>query len=344
LTLKVSYGVDGDPPPDRHELVIDTLNQHSGRWCDVEFNLPSDYVGRLCGSSPPEKIRDLSISPDDEDETNLPLTFRMNARPSPTKFKISGFLLEGVDVAWDNLVHLDLNCTTFDGVLQVIRDAPLLEICSLSFISPPIDDFRIPKVIVRHPYLRTLQLVFMEQTSVFHKLIDSLELPSLESWSVEFVELEENIVLDIMTSFLQRSGCSLKTLNMEPDQVPAVEDFEKFLQAVPCLQHLRVSGLLIQVMDNILERISASPAKQTGYTAGFLSDLQSLQLHGWSLNAWACIPLIFRLPHRKFLKLDIDMDFVEIGDDVLGKLVELVDQGIKLRIYDRSNRNELGIL
>ena len=344
LTLRVSYGaIYGNPPPDRHGSVIDALNQHSGRWCDVEFKFPSDYVGRLCGSSPPKYLRNLSISSDNDDETDLPLTFSMNARPNPMKFKIFGFLLEGVDVAWDNLVHLDLNWTTFDGILQIIRDAPLLEICSLSFISPPMDDFHIPEIIIRHPYLRTLQLiVFMEQTSVFHRLINSLELPSLESWSVEFVELEESPVVDIMTSFLKRSGCRLKTLNMEQHHAPAVEDFERFLQAVPYLQHLHVAcpppydRSLTPVMDNILERISTSPAMQTRHTAVFLPDLQFLQLSGRKLNAWACIPLIFRLPHRKLLKVDISMCSVTIGDNVLEELVELVDQGIELDICDRS--------
>ena len=342
LTLQVSLSTTyHNPPLDiGHALVIDALNQHSRRWCDVQFNLPSDYIGRLCGSSPPEQLRDPSI---DEGADNLPLTFRMNARPSPTKFKIWGLLLEAVDVAWDNLVHLDLNCTTLDGILQVIRDAPLLEICSLRFISPPIDDFRIPEIIIRHPYLQTFQLVVLEQTGVFYKLINSLELPSLESWSVDFVELEESMVLGIMTSFLKRSGCKLKSLNMEQDQAPTVEDLERFLQAVPCLQRLRLAcprydRSLTPVMDNILERISASPSMQTDHTAGFLSDLQILQLSGRELNSWTCIPLIFRLPHRKLLKMDIDMYSVRIGNDVLEELVELVDQGTELVIYDRLKR------
>jgi hypothetical protein len=347
LTLKVSYcTVYHNPPPDRHGSVIDALNQHSGRWCDVEFTLPSDYVGRLCGSSPPEYLCNLSILSDDENETDKPLTFRMNARPNPMKFKIFGFLLEGVDVAWDNLVHLDLNWTTFDGILQIIRDAPLLEICSLSFISPPIDDFRIPEIIICHPYLRTLKLIFLQQTSVFHRFINSLELPSLESWSLEFHDLEESIVVDIMTSFIKRSGCSLKTLDIEQNQAAAVEDFERFLQALPYLQHLRVAcspplydRSLTPVMDNILERISASPAMQTRHTVGFLPGLQSLQLSGHKLNTWACIPLIFRLPHRKLLKVDITMNSVTIGDDDLEELVELVDQGIELDIYDCSRES-----
>ena len=347
LTLKVSfYAMYGDPPPDRHASVIDALNQHSGRWCDVEFILPSDYVGRLYGSSPPEKIRDLSISADDEDENNIPLTFRMNARPSPTKFKIWGFLLDAVDVSWNNLIHLDLNRTTLDGVLQVVRNAPLLEICSLSFISPPIDDCRIPEIIIRHPYIRTLQLFFIEETGVFQKIINSLELPSLESWSVELVELEESVVVDIMILFLKRSGCGLKTLNIQQIRAPAAEDFERFLQAAPCLQHLRVIGPTydessMPVMDNILERISAPPSPMhPGHTAGFLSGLQSLQLSGRELNAWACIPVIFRCPHRKLLNLDIQVYSVTIGGDVLGELVQLVDQGIKLHIYDRLNKRD----
>ena len=84
------------------------------------------------------------------------------------------------------------------------------------------------------------------------------------------------------------------------------------------------------VMDNILARISAPPSPlQLGHTARFLSS-QSLQLSGRKLNAWACVPVIFRCPHRKLLNLDIRVYSVTIGDDVFGELVQLVDQGIKL--------------
>ena len=182
--------------------------------------------------------------------------------------------------------------------------------------------------------------VFHRRHQIFQKLINSLELPSLESWSVESVESEESVV-DIMTSLLKRSGCSLKTLTIEQDRAPAVEDFERFLQAAPYLRHVRILSYdsTMPMMDNILERISEPtlPPTQIGHTSGFLSNLQSLQLSGHELSAWACIPLIFRLPHRKLLRLDIIMHLVTIGDDVLGELAQLVDQGIKLNIYDCSN-------
>jgi hypothetical protein len=338
LTLKVSYyTMYLDLPPDRHGSVIDALNQHSGRWREVEFNLPSDYVGRLCGSSPPENLCDLSICADDVEQNNIPLTFKMNARLGPMKFKIEGFLLEAVDVAWDNLVDLDLTRTPLDGVLQVIRNAPLLEMCSLDGISPPIDGFHIPQIIIRPPYLRTLELFSIEDVDIFHELINSLELPSLESWSIDSIDWVRSLEVDIMISFLNRSGCNLKTFKVRQEQSPAVEDFERFLRAAPCLQHLRVNNSSMPVMDNILERISASPPTQTGHTVGFLSVLQSLELSCRGLNAWACIPLIFRFPHRKLLRLDINFySDVTIGDDVLEELVHLVDQGIKLSIRSGS--------
>ncbi|KIM46669.1 hypothetical protein M413DRAFT_260625 [Hebeloma cylindrosporum] len=124
---------------------------------------------------------------------------------------------------------------------------------------------------------------------------------------------------------------------------PAAEDFERFLQGIPCFQDLRItcrdgSELL---MDNILERISASPPPrsplQTDNTAGFLSDLRILQLIGGSLHAWRCIPLIFQWPHRKRLTLDINLSHADISREVLDALVGLPDEGIDLRISNRSN-------
>ena len=81
------------------------------------------------------------------------------------------------------------------------------------------------------------------------------------------------------------------------------------------------------VMDNIPERIFAPPSPlQPDHTAGFLSSLQILQHSGHKLNAWACIPVIFRCSHRKLLNLDIQVYSVTIGDDVFGELVQLTKE------------------
>jgi len=122
---------------------------------------------------------------------------------------------------------------------------------------------------------------------------------------------------------------------------PALEDFGRLFQAVPRLQHLEVispayDSSSAPVMDYILERLASAqcPILQTDVIAGFLSDLQRLKLHGRELNAWACIPLIYRWPHRKLLDLDIAtrVGTITVDREVSSELVQLVDQGIKLQI------------
>ena len=63
LTLKVYYSDRGsDLLKKRYIPVIDTLNEHSGRWFDVKFVLPPAYLHHLRGSSPAKNLCDLSIS------------------------------------------------------------------------------------------------------------------------------------------------------------------------------------------------------------------------------------------------------------------------------------------
>lgn len=156
--------------------------------------------------------------------------------------KISNFSLENVNIAWNNLVHLDLECTSLDEVLRVIRDAPLLEICTLCDIfAAAADGFPTPGTTIRNPRVRTLEVSSMEP-EVLTELINSLELPSLGSWELSS-DAEDEMPVDTMISFLKRSACGLKTLRLWYDMedqddvaVPAIEDFERFPQPLPHLQ------------------------------------------------------------------------------------------------------------
>ena len=334
LTLKVSYPFDSMDSDDLVEFkpIMDTLDQHSGRWYEINFALPSEW---LCDSSPPKNfLRSLSISYAWRG-IGYP-GFKMNTRPSPMYVTVHGIPLNTVHIAWDNLVHLSLHCPTSDGVLQVIRDAPLLEICSLSLISPP-NHVSPPDTIIRHSHLRTLELSWIA-TAVFTELTNSLELPPLETWTVRSTK---NIIGADAISFLKRSGSGLKTFNLWQRPVPTVEDFERFLQAASHLQRLSVgtrSNPFSLVMDRILERISVSPP--SACAAIFLPDLQILRLSGSVLNGWVYIPLIFRWPHRKLLSLDVQMRSIEIGDEISRTLVQLVDEGIDLRIFNSADEED----
>ena len=267
--------------------------------------------------------------------------FRMNTTPSPRTFKTSSFLLENLawDIAWDTLVNLNLKRTCLDGILQVIRDAPLLEICSLTFVYPPTGGFSTPQTIIHHPRLRTFELLSINN-EVFTMLITSMELQSLKSWQVSSAAMP----VDIMISFLKRSDSGLKMLGLRRDQwrhnvpMPVVEDFERLLQALPHLSVDCPRYKFSSVMEHVLpvEQMSTSPpAFQSGNNAGFLSDLQGLEINDGNLTAWGSIPLTFGW---KFLSLKINVDEININNEVSGELVQLLDQGIKLSIHsDRQD-------
>ncbi|KIM35646.1 hypothetical protein M413DRAFT_32398 [Hebeloma cylindrosporum] len=233
--------------------------------------------------------------------------------------------------------QVEVHGASLDEILQVIREAPLLEICSLTDISPPTAD--VSETIIYHPHIRTLALLEMRR-EVFTKIVNSLELPSLKSCSFSS-DFPDTITGTDAVAFLKRFGSGLTTFELYHLQAPLFEDVKQLLQAAPHLQRLNLDTYgddsLSLVIDNILEHMSAPPSLQIGDNASFLSEIQRLEFRGSKLTAWACIPLIFRWPHRKLFSLDIETQPVIISDDLSKELVQLVDQGIKLRIEDSSN-------
>lgn len=339
LSLQVSYRGPPHPLPKGSLSIINALDQHSGRWHDVSFTLPPVYLRRLRPTSPPQNLQNISIwdpKEYDDDATTAtfgPLVFSMDARPGPMKFTVIFIPLKAVDISWDRLVHLNVTSTSFDSLPEIIRDSPLLETCSLFNITLPVN---VSETIIRHPRLRTFKLVYISDEA-FTKILNSLEFPSLELWRLELVE--NGFGLDAAVSFLKRSGSGLKTLDLVNIPASASEDVVPLLQATPHLQCLRVEKSFSSVTDNILKGMSAAashPMSQTSNMTGFLSELQSLEVFGDDLDAWACIPLIYRSPHRKLLSLDINMYRGRIRDELLlRELGELVDQGIKLHMSSR---------
>jgi len=69
LTLRMSKGLEAyngyfhpSDYDDGWKLIIDILNLHSECWCDVDFELPTNYIAALRGTSPPKNLRKLSFS------------------------------------------------------------------------------------------------------------------------------------------------------------------------------------------------------------------------------------------------------------------------------------------
>jgi hypothetical protein len=134
--------------------VINILNEHSGRWHKLLLDIPTPFVQRFCGTSPPSNLCDLHVIGGYD---HVPPTFKMRSRPSPIRLTISYFPISTFDINWDNLTFLKMTLTVFNGCIEAIQQASLLEMCSITLDCVNLWP-TIPKIIVRHMRLRTLKL------------------------------------------------------------------------------------------------------------------------------------------------------------------------------------------
>jgi len=316
--------------------VIDALNQHSGRWHKLSLRIPPIYFRYFCGSSPPSNLYDLDvINRGYLDIDGLP-NFRMNFKPSPTYLTIKNIRLPASDIGWENLAYLSMANMTFNGCIEAIRQAPLLESCTIAKCHFTPRDVSIPRTIVKHIHLRTLDLDWTRE-ELFIDLLDSMECPALEEFSYE--PSMSNTMADSLVSLLNRSESRLKELSLYADGVEdlAVEDLKKLLNAIPCLQHLYLNCYTRRVMlviDELLQELSSSAPTLAGGTPGFLPHLQSLTIFSNRRGAtiWGCIPQIYTWPHRELLRVDFNVDEIEIDDNTSAKISQLIAQGVNIRV------------
>jgi len=242
LALQISYdgqGYDGSVyATNIWNSVIETLNLHSGHWCDVGLALPKHYIAALHGTFLPNCLRKLSFSHRDFNyPEDIFLEFKMDTNPSPMTFEFSSFHLKNVEVSWDKLVDLELNGASLNGVLQIIREAPLLETCSLLCISPSAGDFPTLAAILHHPKIWKLA-VSSWHMEVVAALVNLLKLQSLESCNLSFYTDDINpLLINAAISFIKHSTWRLNTLNIwynvpkhsDDEPYPGLEDIKRLL-------------------------------------------------------------------------------------------------------------------
>jgi len=318
--------------------IIDTINQHSGRWRKVVLHdIPPPYLNQFCGTSPPSSLYDLEVI--DSCTTISRPDFRMNSKASPTNLIIQKISLSANSIGWGSLISLVMEDSTVQECMEIIQRAPLLKSCTLLEFSSTIHI--IPKKIFRHVHLRMLNIAFVWGES-FINLIDALECPSLEHFS--FKSNMNDMVVDSLVSFFKRAGSRLQELKLHELWIPrpTVQDFKKLYNAMPYLQHLDLhwndeDGELASV-DDLFQQLSSSAPILEGGTPGFLSRLKSLtiSLRTFDFRAPAGagrhIPHIYSWPHRRLLNLELYLRNIKSDDHASAKLSNLIDEGVNVRV------------
>ncbi|KIM38206.1 hypothetical protein M413DRAFT_30338 [Hebeloma cylindrosporum] len=315
--------------PEFCDPVIDIINQHSGRWCKLFFDQTEAFAHRFRGTSHPHNLRDLHFTAGLYD---LPPTFEMISAPSPTRLTIFWFPILGLDIKWDNLTYLYVKVNTFDGCIEAIQNAPLLETCSIILHRwgswPPL-----PKTSIRHMNIRRLKLSNIP-FELLCSVLDALELPSLQVYHHETRDHDIKNGMDNVLSLVTRSGNDLKEIVLVMHNLH-MEDLTKLSDAAPYLRGLNLSfGCTTDppVIRDLFYNLSLSGP--IGDLPTIFPRLRALAISAWSITAWDYIPCVFSSPHRKLLRLEVArLEVIAIDNDILRRILSLVDDGANIHIY-----------
>lgn len=313
-------------------LAIDVLNLHSGRWRNLHFTASADILKRFSSSTKPKQLVSLELAAPLA-MTLLPTPeFMMESELNLTHLKLICFPLTSINVRWDNIRYATLSGVTIHEALDFLRRAPSLEhYCvstserrNIGFINP-----------ILHPRLRSLRL----STPYLGSILKEINLPSLEELTQKTSGRDRPMAA--MLSFVQRSGCCIKVLNLNGPLFLS-EHLDTLLQKVPSLECIRLCFWLVYgdeeaVMDDILIRIFYSnPEDRTAEP--FLSHLQFIECKMASPVppfSWASIPKFYRdNGHRRSLALRAFAHKSDITDQTAVQLLELADEGVDLQIVD----------
>ena len=337
--------------------VVAALNQHSGRWYKVFFQLDIKYLRHFRGTDSPSNLYDLEIINTEGSDIydNPPAYFSMISKPSPVRLTVDCLFSSGIDVTWRNVTCLTLRWVPAQECVKAFKLAPLLESCTLAHLnlnrafgdSDDDDDLWAPlfspQPIFRHKCLRKLILTHTEADSLIG-FINVVEFPSLE-------ELSYKLTYDIgkkgLIPHLKRSGKRLKwlTLLIDDDSKQILDDLIALLHAVPKLQNLRCEFRSKHLFFSSDMYSMADIFKVLSRIPGLLSNLQSLVIYSQctiSDYVWEYIPKIFSQSHRKFLTLKFEAaGWVNMFDNDLDTVLQLVDEGFDIRVLECHGQDYL---
>jgi len=270
-------------------LVIGILNFYSARWRSLYLKASADILERFSGSAEPKHLVSLELSDTmvDDSHSLAPQTFMMESELSPTHLKLTYFPLTSINLRWDNITHATLSAITDEESLDFLRRAYNLEYYyALSYNSPVITS----QTPIFLPQLRSLNL----ETRNLENILDAITLPSLKEWTQK--TYGGGLPVAAIISFLERSGCPLKVLNLYTVPPPRAVDLITLLQAFHSLEHLclrfRDGVYPATVMDDILTRIfrpvpGSNDIWVDASIDSFLPNLQYVEYH----RSWEGPPL-----------------------------------------------------
>jgi hypothetical protein len=331
--------------------LADIINQYSTRWSDLELYMPQNYYEHFHATDDHAPIlKSVRFHCSDNPRPNaMNLKFQLTC-PRLERASLSCIQLDGINIHWDGLTHLTLHSIPIVDFFLILRETPRLVFCKVSGLSRhgPGELTQLSTSAPVLTSLRSLQLI----TCFPENFLNNLIAPELEEFGLPFFYN----LMEVITSFLRRSACSLRHLSMIFSVFPPYfEGFMRLLQSIPSLNKLSITSIActIHYSDayledydprNLLQLVAKVFSSQsTSLQQGFLPNLKILAYTGnlrpGNYDDPYSLPPADNALHGPLhlLKLDLRPAAAHMPKYMISYLSSLVERGVTVNIVYKSN-------
>ena len=324
------------------------VNQYSTRWSDLDLYIPDYYYHRFHATDNHAPIlKSIRFHCSDNAMMWMNLNFQLTC-PRLERAILSLFPMGGTNIQWDNLTHLTLHSMSIIDSFLILRKTPRLVFCK---VSGSYAGYRGPSLgTLVLTSLKSLQLLI---TNFAEDFLNHLIAPHLEEFCLPKYY---NASTEVVTSFLRRSACSLRSFSMIFSTFPPYfEGFMSLLQSMPSLNTLSIISVTttdyfenISLEDydprNILRLVAKILYSQsTSLKKGFLPNLMifdytgELRVRPVKYDDLCSLSPTGNSVHGPLhlVKFDVHPE-IRISKDTISYLLSLVERGITVNVLSKS--------
>ena len=318
--------------------LADIISQYSARCSVLDLHIPDHYYESFHATDNHAPILKsirfhCSARTLGEKKMNFQLTC-----PRLERAILSSFPMDETNIHWDNLTHLNLQSMSIFDSLLILRKTPRLVFCKVSVLGSSYGARTIGAPVLTS--MKSLQLLI---SSAFSRdFLNNIIAPHLEELSLSIPWYP---LLEVATSFLRRSTCSLLSFSVffscGPLRIPSHfdEGFNSLLHSMPSLNSLSIQLIhdnprdLFQLVANVVS------SQSTSFQQGLLPNLKTLEFTGKLYLRPGNYFDLYPLPpadnavHGPFRLLKIDINpLTRIPEDIISYISSLVERGITVNV------------
>ena len=319
--------------------LVDIIKQYSTRWSDLVLDIPGRcHEGFHATENHAPILKSIRFH-----YTSTAITRKVNFNltcPRLEKATLSYFPVKN-NIPWDNLSHLTLYSMSIIDSFLILRKTPRLVFCEVSGCCRHTPD----EQPLRTPVLTSLRsLHLLMDSSAAEYFLNNLIASQLEEFCFPGYNIPR---IEVITSFLRRSACSLRSFSMIFNTSPSnFEGFIDLFQSMPSLTTLSITTFKLEMCrpPNILQLVTKVLSSQsTSLQQGFLPNLKILEIIGelylrpGNYDDLCSLPPAHNAVHGPFHLLNLDLyRKTRIPQNMIPYISRLAERGVKVNVLSYS--------